>query len=349
MVKIIKIDDIDAINSISENGKTIDIGSYRSLQNHPNLKCFFDSEKKLSIAFTQLSSGQELPVHQHPMESLIIVINGEGEYFGEFNSKIKKGDIVIVPKNSDHGFKSDKGMECISVQNDGEPIYKNDGTKRAEFNMSVYDFLLEENNKNNNNFATICREIKQNINLFGDEFKGTLFGYIKRWSETFQTLLFLRQANTTNEELKIIFEQHMEEEIGHHKYLESYDYVFNENMEGFCAWFESQMSKVNDFEKTILMHMVLELAGTTFSSLIGGDENSSVGSYIDLHSDLDEDHSLMGREQVKLYCQYSGDDVIHFNSQCWAMFNSMFSHILNQSKIRTGVTGRKETISELTD
>lgn len=338
MVIILNLSDIDVINSIEENGKKIDIGSYQSLQSHPALADFFlTNENRITLAITKLEQNQELPIHQHPMESVIIVINGEGEYFGEFEQKIKKGDIVRVPPYALHGFraKSNASLECISMQNDGEPIYRHAQENRVSFNTSGYEKLCEQNKYKALEFSSLCKKIASQIDIHGQVFKINLFGYIKRWSECFQVLLYLRQGNALNSELSTIFLEHLEEEIGHQKYLVNYNYTFDATFESYCAWFERHISIVSDEEKTILMHMVLEAAGDVFSSHMTGEskKEGSLGDYINLHSELDEGHASMGCKQIEKYCNYYQDKALRFNLDCWEVFNTMFSHIIDQAKV----------------
>lgn len=336
MVKILKITDIEAITSIQENGKSIDIGAYRSLLAHPELRDFFLKDgAQLSLAMTALEPGCELPCHQHPMESLIIVVKGKGQYFGEFEQALFEGDIVKVPSHSLHGFKAapDSYLECFSIQNDGKPIYGKENN-RVSFEAKNFDILKNENEEKSLVFINICEQIDELLSSNEKEVRKVIFGYIKRWSECFQTIIFLRQANTLDGELSSIFLQHLEEEIGHQKYLQEYEYHFDALFEGFCAWFERKISIVSDVEKTILVHMVLETAGTIFSSTVGSEKNRNdkVSSYIELHSDLDEDHSSLGREHVDKYCQNNFESAKVFNSHCWDIFNAMFTYILDRAQ-----------------
>ncbi|EKF9518579.1 cupin domain-containing protein [Vibrio cholerae] len=341
MVKILNLSEIEAIRNVEENGKQIDIGSYQSLQSHPELNDFFlNNENRITVAITKLEPDSELPVHQHPMESVIMVISGEGEYFGEFEQTIKKGDIVRVPQYALHGFraKKDTSLECISMQNDGEPIYRLDQENRVSFNTSAYEILCEQNECKSLEFSSLCKDIVNQIDIHGELFKTNLFGYIKRWSECFQVLLYLRQGNTLDSELSTLFLDHLEEEIGHQKYLANYTYTFDATFEGFCAWFERHISIVSDAEKTILMHMVLETAGDVFSSYMAGEKSqkeTSLGDYIDLHSDLDEGHASMGSKQIEKFCSYDQERALQFNSDCWGVFNEMFSYIINKTKVDT--------------
>jgi len=336
MVKVIKLNDIDEIKSIQENGKEINIGSYRSLQSHPDLEDFFLKEgAKLSIAFTALEKNSEVPCHKHPMESVIVVINGQGEYFGEFTQKLTAGDIVKVPSNSLHGFRtsSNDRLECLSIQNDGVPIYKKEQKHRANFISYGFNALQEQNTEKGNIFSDICNQINTLHLINGEVFKTHVFSYIKRWSECFQVLLFLRQANTRDKELLELFTTHLEEEIGHQKYLSEYEYKFDPLFEGLCSWFERSISITSDIEKAILMHMVLETAGEIFSASMKTDNNDKnmTESYIELHSDLDEGHAAMGRKQIEEYCNYNADSALKFNEQCWDVFNKMFSYIIDSS------------------
>lgn len=62
-------------------------------------------------------AGQELPIHSHDIEGQlsITVLEGEGEFLGEDNTKLdaKKGDVLISEISEPHGIRATKDMRVL--------------------------------------------------------------------------------------------------------------------------------------------------------------------------------------------------------------------------------------------
>lgn len=63
----------------------------------------FVQTENLTVAYTDMKPGVEIPLHAHPEEAIDIVLEGELEMqVGDTNSVLKQGMITVVPGNVPH-------------------------------------------------------------------------------------------------------------------------------------------------------------------------------------------------------------------------------------------------------
>jgi quercetin dioxygenase-like cupin family protein len=76
---------------------------------------FFRTEH-LTVAFTALKAGAEIPLHHHIHEAIDIVMDGELEMqVGETNGVLKPGVISNVPSNIPHKAQAITDCKVITV------------------------------------------------------------------------------------------------------------------------------------------------------------------------------------------------------------------------------------------
>ena len=76
---------------------------------------FFHTEH-LTVAFTTLKAGREIPLHHHIHEAIDIVIEGELQMqVGETNGVLKRGMISNVPSNIPHQAQAITDCRVITV------------------------------------------------------------------------------------------------------------------------------------------------------------------------------------------------------------------------------------------
>lgn len=69
-----------------------------------------------TIAYWRIEESKSMPVHTHPNEQTVNMIEGEFELVVENDKKvIKKGDIVIIPPNIPHSGKALTNCRIIDV------------------------------------------------------------------------------------------------------------------------------------------------------------------------------------------------------------------------------------------
>jgi len=74
-----------------------------------------DSEN-LTINYTDMKAGVEVPLHQHPEEAVDIIMEGELEMqIGEAVNLLTNGMISIVPSNVPHRAKAISDCKVITI------------------------------------------------------------------------------------------------------------------------------------------------------------------------------------------------------------------------------------------
>ena len=125
----------------------------------------------------------------------------------------------------------------------------------------------------------------------------TFLACARRFSINFQRLLFLRQGLCTDPRFYDLFLQHLNEEIGHDKLLadaEVPEPISDTLFEATITWFNFQMVALDNVERAVLMHLVLEVAGDAMHALTTRQLSVHVASgYFDVHAELDAGHSNM--------------------------------------------------------
>ena len=331
-ITIINFNDIPFISTVNTENGIIDIGKLAEFRKHPKLANLMPNEKHhVSFAWTMLAPYQELPAHKHPIDSMIIICSGDGNYFGEFDHDLKPGDVVYVKSNALHGFRAGSNdLKCLSIQFEKFGLYSHKNKELVEFGQqSSYYKLLKICDSKTKLFANLCNEIHQDTIKLGQPYINHLFGQISRWSTVFQNILYIRQSLVSVPELESIFMDHLIEEFGHNKLLESYNYQWCPELEAYCSWFSNQMMSLCDYRKLILVNMVLERAGDVFSSYFKKYDayDKKTKEYVDIHNDADEKHSLLGAEYLLTYCNQNFNLAKETCEQAWCIFIKLFKCI----------------------
>ena len=80
----------------------------------------------LTVAYWEIAEGSELPMHDHPQEMMINLIEGEMELtVGEETRTVVAGDVVVVPGNVTHGGRALKDCRVIDVWHPVRDDYQN--------------------------------------------------------------------------------------------------------------------------------------------------------------------------------------------------------------------------------
>ena len=97
-MRVISRSSIPAISSVVVEGITHNLGTLHDFRKHSDLASFIPENARPSFAWTTLGPHEELPAHEHPTSSMMIVAEGEGEVFGDCNQKIQRGiSLLYLP------------------------------------------------------------------------------------------------------------------------------------------------------------------------------------------------------------------------------------------------------------
>lgn len=71
---------------------------------------------KVLISFIENPPGCVFPVHSHPSEQILIILEGEEEHIcGDEKFLMKAGDLCIHPSNVPHGGETKTGFKGIDI------------------------------------------------------------------------------------------------------------------------------------------------------------------------------------------------------------------------------------------
>ena len=131
--QIITRNQLDCLRSMNVDGKETFLGEVRHFKSHD----FFSRmlPRELSIAWTQMPEGRELPKHYHPCPSLLIVTSGRGVSTGDTKLDVSAGDIIYIPAWNLHGFKGmgANGFRALSIQFQSDAIFSSEAKPETSY------------------------------------------------------------------------------------------------------------------------------------------------------------------------------------------------------------------------
>lgn len=143
----------------------------------------------------------------------------------------------------------------------------------------------------------------------------------------FQETIFMRQAHCAAEPYRSLFMRHFREEVGHDDVLRAdrgrSDEMWDPIIEGVGAWFTSRMSVLDNIEKTVIVHLVLESSGAYMGTL-SRKTMPQFGSanYFALHDELDDSHVTVALAPLM---QQSPETLVRLRTvieQAWRMLDT---------------------------
>lgn len=224
-VKVVHRGDIPSISSVESADQSYCLGEHRDFRRNEYLKKFIPENSRLSISWTKLNDGETLNVHQHPVSSMVVVCGGNGELIGDLNLPLQEGDVIAIPPGCKHGFVGgSRSLHALSIQFEGKGLYEDIENPRVAFcdheQKNSLEELIEYNDfRIKNHVHTDFFNLVRSGDL-RDQSKCQMFErLLKSWSEKFQQIMFLRQGSTQAREFYNIFRDHLGEEIGHEKLI----------------------------------------------------------------------------------------------------------------------------------
>lgn len=336
-------DDIRAITSVRVDGHVHQLGQQRDFRRNDALAAFLPEAGRPSFAWVRLRDGESLAVHRHPTKSMVLVCSGSVLLLGPHERELSEGDVVCVPPDSDHGFRTRPGEEFhgLSVQFEGAGLYEDGHAPRATFGdaeeaLAELDRLNESllrRHRGNTLFTLFDSGRLSEDPALRTRFLAALYV----WATYFQRMLHARQATCAEEILRAEYGEHLREEFGHDLLLlEQYDAgtdVYDPVLEAAGSWFVAQMYQMDEAQRIVLVHMVIESSGHVFglaTSEIFREEEA--GGYFALHAQADDDHRNVGRARLATLppsafprlaetCRRAWDqmDLIHERIAAWTL------------------------------
>lgn len=194
--------------------------------------------------------------------------------------------------------------------------------------------LLENNKQFCDDYRAKSRLMRliQSSSMSDKAKRAALLDCIQVFSDYFQKTVMLRSVFCGNRRYLPVVEEHLQEEFGHNTDLQRdrqfRDAAWDPILEATSAWFAWSMLVMDNDEKVVAMHLVLEASANIFFTAANqvmkahGETN-----YFAIHAEVDGDHEQMG---INLLQNLTPDRYLHLQQvqkQCWDMLNTACDRI----------------------
>lgn len=159
-----------------------------------------------------------------------------------------------------------------------------------------------------------------------------LLDCIQVFSDYFQKVVMLRYVFCDNSKFLSVAQLHFTEEYGHNISLkqdrEHRPTVWDPILESTSSWFAWKMFTLDEEEKTVLVHLVLEASAQIFFTQAHQVmEQYQETEYFKIHRDADEQHEQMGIDLLKELTVEKYQRLQKILSQGWAILNTACNQI----------------------
>ncbi|HVT62379.1 MAG TPA: hypothetical protein VHD33_02680 [Legionellaceae bacterium] len=200
-------------------------------------------------------------------------------------------------------------------------------------NTITLQTILTKNAEHLQNFQTnALMHCIQSTKMQDSIYRERLLDGIQVLSNYFQKIIMLRSVLTENTRFLKIAQIHLTEEFGHNISLMKDRHqkppIWDAVLEGCCAWFAWKMFTLDDVDRTLLVHLVLESSANLFFHQAHqimtryGETN-----YFKLHSDVDEHHEALGITLLKGLNELHYLHLLDIQQQGWDMLNTICRRI----------------------
>ncbi|PIZ04346.1 MAG: hypothetical protein COY58_04790 [Gammaproteobacteria bacterium CG_4_10_14_0_8_um_filter_38_16] len=161
--------------------------------------------------------------------------------------------------------------------------------------------------------------------------RDAFFNYVQIFSDYFQTMMQTRQAACRDEKFYFTFLTHFMDELGHDDLLrqrQKITQVWDPILVAVCTWFVHQMQVLDNIEKAVVMHLVLEKTGDFYHSLANKKLSQHIESnYYEVHAEHDEDHTTMILDLLPGYPDFVYQRLNKLLYESWHMMYTMVDRV----------------------
>lgn len=159
-----------------------------------------------------------------------------------------------------------------------------------------------------------------------------LLDSIQVLSNYFQKFVMLRHVFCEDKHFHAVSQDHLVEEFGHNLSLQKdrndRPVVWDPILEGTASWFAWKMMSLDNDEKTVLVHFVLESSANVFFPKANQMMSKySETNYFQIHSEADEHHEKMGVELLNNVTPQKLERLLLVQKQGWDVMNTICSRI----------------------
>lgn len=336
-IQVIQRDSIESLTSITVDGKNYNLGLHKDFRKDNYLKDFLPENCRLSLAWVHLKNGETLETHEHPIETMIIMCKGTGKMHGDLEKDIAEGDVIVIPRESKHGFTGtgENGYWALSVQLEQRGLYEIQSDAMVGFqNDSYINPILQTFIKKNESYMEKHVEnplfkLVLSGKMKDKAIRSKLLDTIQVWSNIFQHVVMSRLILTSDDYYRPLALDHLLEEFGHNRNLEksrngTLVKIFDPILQATSEWFAYKMQSYSDIERLVLVHFVLEGGAKVFHEMAHPIMQSyDETSHFEVHSLEDDGHMQMGLELMKNLSQETYDRLNQVLEEGWGMLNAL--------------------------
>lgn len=200
-------------------------------------------------------------------------------------------------------------------------------------NVTHADALLRSNEVYFQNFINrpFFKMIEGGLLNKDKEKKAIFFNYMQIFADYFQTMMQMRQANCCDEKFRPIFLKHFFDELGHDDLFRQRDKItgaWDSILVAVSTWFVHQMQVLDNIEKTVVMHLVLEKGGDFYHTLGNQALTQHVQSnYYEAHAELDDGHASMINDLLPGYPEFTYQRLHRLLKESWSMLYTMVDRV----------------------
>lgn len=164
-----------------------------------------------------------------------------------------------------------------------------------------------------------------------------LLACIQTLSDYFQKVVMLRNVFCEDSRYLPVTQNHLKEEFFHNLSLmeerKNKPAQWDPILESTSSWFAWKMITLNEQEKTLLVHFVLEASGNLFfQKAYPIMKMHGKADYFKLHSEADEEHEKMGGRLLKNISQDQFSRMLEVLTQGWEVMTAVSDRIAELSK-----------------
>lgn len=244
----------------------------------------FVPEGGASLRTIAIAEGDRRTITAGELRTLVLVLAGAAELEGKF---VRAGDMVPLQAGASAHVSSvpKGGVELLAITIPSGPPPTAAGlvalaearaaaAKRGPFHMLLENGALDDPARRERFFA--CLQVI---------------------SDAFQTILLLRQATVRDQRFEAPFRSHFLQELGHNTLLaqrEGSTKIDDAILAATTTWFCRRMLVLDNLDKAVLVHLVLETAGAYFHTRAKEVLSDGVaGAYFAAHAAADPEHMVV--------------------------------------------------------
>jgi quercetin dioxygenase-like cupin family protein len=337
-VTIVRRDDIPSLRSVAVDGVEHSLGILKDFRKHPQISALLPEDARLSLSWVRLEVGEKLDIHVHTIDSMIVVAHGDGRVVGDLEAPFSDGDIILIPRGRRHGFEGvgSNGFWALSTQFESRGLYEHPDNPLVKFEGS--DGLSELLSRNRRFCEEHCAnpifDFVTSEHISDPERRNRFLSCVQVWSSYYQKALMVRTAFTDDLSYTALFRDHLDEEYGHDTKLArdrglDAGTVWDPVLDATASWFLTKMLSIDNLERFVLVHLVLEAAGGIFHETAAtAMARFAETDYFAHHSKADSDHANISLEVLKGHGRDTYDRLMLIQRQGWDMLNKLCARMV---------------------